>query len=129
MLRRVLAVSGAVALTVMLTGCATHSTSQQPPSDMTIHGKVTSAPTCPVETIGSPCPARPASGVLVEVLRGQNVVATTHTDPDGQYLMRVLVGDYDLRATMQRGYPGTVTKHVTAKADVTADLVLDSGLR
>jgi len=56
-------------------------------------------------------------------------VATASTDAQGRYLMRVPAGDYDVRATARGGYPATASKHVSVRADVTVNLVLDSGIR
>lgn len=92
-------------------------------------GTVRTAPSCPVEVPGSPCPARPLVGALVEILRGGDRVATTRTDEHGRYGVRVPAGDYVVRASTANALPVPAEVRVSVPAAGPVDLLLDSGIR
>jgi type IV secretory pathway protease TraF len=109
-------------------GCA--STAAQT-ADARVGGRVLSAPSCPVERVGVPCPPRPVANGAVVALRGGHVVASTHTDARGYFHLTVAPGQYTVRATNAGGYGSTASRTVTARAGkpVVVRLVVDSGIR
>jgi hypothetical protein len=94
-------------------------------------GQVLSAPSCPVEREGVPCPPRPVSNAKVVALRGGQVVAATSADARGRYRLTVSAGRCTVRATNTGGLATTAMKVVTVRADqvVYVRLVVDSGIR
>lgn len=94
-------------------------------------GRVLSAPTCPVERAGSPCPPRPVVGAAVVALRGTDVVGSTHTGEGGRFRLTLHPGRYVVRATNVGGLATTAEKQVvlTAGHTVRLTLVVDSGIR
>lgn len=97
----------------------------------TLTGIVRSAPSCPVERVDHPCPARPVDGALVQALKGGRVAAQQRTTENGGFTFRLQAGEYVVRATSGRGYASTTEKPATLITDHTRRLilVLDSGIR
>ena len=99
----------------------------------TIRGAVLLAPTCPVESIESPCPARPLAGVPVLAVDDEgNVRADTVSDDDGRFAMDVAPGTYRLTASIQEDPARSVKPvrvDVVAGEVVHSDVVVDSGIR
>jgi hypothetical protein len=99
----------------------------------TIRGAVLLAPTCPVESIESPCPGRPLAGVPVLAVDDQgNVRADTVSDDDGRFAMDVAPGTYVLTASIQEDPARSVKPvrvDVVAGEVVHSDVVVDSGIR
>jgi hypothetical protein len=99
----------------------------------TIRGAVLLAPTCPVESIESPCPGRPLAGVPVLAVDDQgNVRADTVSDDDGRFAMDVAPGTYLLTASIQEDPARSVKPvrvDVVAGEVVHSDVVVDSGIR
>jgi hypothetical protein len=97
----------------------------------TVDGRVLSAPSCPVQRAGQPCPPRPVVGGSVVALRGQQVVATTHTDAGGRFTLTLQPGRYLVRATNTGGLQTIAERAttVTARATSHVRLVVDSGIR
>jgi hypothetical protein len=96
----------------------------------TVSGRVLSAPSCPVERAGSPCPPRPVVGATVVALRASHVVASTHTGANGHYVLHLTPGHYLIRAT-NPGI-GSTAQHpasVRPGETTTVRLVVDSGIR
>ena len=62
-------------------------------------------PTCPVETLDSPCPPAPAVDARVEVLQEGEVVAATTTDTDGRFELAAPEGTVEVRAESAEGLP------------------------
>jgi type 1 fimbria pilin len=116
-------------LTMLLVGgCASSAATT---SEASIGGRVLSAPSCPVEQAGVPCPPRPVADAAVVAMRDGHVVASTHTGTRGYFHLSVAPGTYRVRATNAGGYQSTVSKVVTVQADkaVYVRLVVDSGIR
>ena len=121
-----LAFAAAVVLAA-LSGCGTGT----PDLEATITGQVQQGPTCPVETLDSPCPPAPAVGALVEVLLDGEVVTSTTTDDDGRFELAAPVGTVEVRATATEGLPSQDVETFTLDTGdlVEAELMLDTGVR
>jgi hypothetical protein len=112
----------------LATACASSSGSAA--ARGVVSGVVDSAPTCPVERIGSPCPPRPVPGAEVVALRGSKHVASTHTDGQGRFQLTLAYGHYTIRATNIGGLATTASKDVDVSAQpVSIELTVDSGIR
>ena len=118
--------AAALALAV-LSGCG----SGEPDLVATITGVVEQGPTCPVETLDSPCPDAPAVGARVEVLQEGEVVASTTTDADGRFELAAPAGAVEVRAESAEGLPSqdVATFTLDAGDDVEAEFLLDTGIR
>jgi len=97
----------------------------------TVAGWVRSAPSCPVERAGHPCPPRPVVGGSVVALRARHVVASTHTGAGGRFQLSVEAGRYVIRATNTGGLATTAEKtvEVAPGATILVRLVVDGGIR
>jgi Carboxypeptidase regulatory-like domain len=99
----------------------------------TIRGAVLLAPTCPVESIESPCPGRPLADVRVLVVDDEgNVRASTMSDDDGSFALDVAPGTYVLTASIHEDPARSVKPvrvDVVAGEVVQSDVVVDSGIR
>jgi hypothetical protein len=114
-------------LAVAACGARGPASSQQ---EATVTGHVRSAPSCPVERLGTPCPPRAAARALVELRSGDRTVASTRTDDTGRYVLRAGPGDYVVRAT-GAGFGATAERavHLDPGGTATVDLRVDSGIR
>ena len=120
-------VVGAIAALVLVAGCAASDAELV----ATVTGRVELGPTCPVETLDSPCPPAPAVGATVEVLQEGEVVASTTTDDDGRFELAAPEGVVEVRAESAEGLPSQDSETFTLDAgdDVEAILFLDTGIR
>jgi len=118
-------------LFLFLVACAGRASS--PSGDSGVRGTVLLGPTCPVETMESPCPDRPLADVQVQVLQGGDVVATVRSDGDGRFTVALEPGDYVLQAVVEQGGPGMSAKPVdvtvTSGTFVEVNVPVDSGIR
>jgi hypothetical protein len=105
--------------------------SSEPDLVATISGVVEQGPTCPVETLDSPCPPAPAVGAKVEVLQEGEVVASTTTDATGAFEVAAPEGAVEVRAESSEGLPSqdVETFTLTSGDDVEATFFLDTGIR
>jgi hypothetical protein len=122
-----------------LAGQSTPTTTPQSAADAgslgTIAGDVVAGPTCPVESIEDPCAPKPVPDRKVLILTpGGAIAATTTTDANGRFSVRVAPGSYTVRAEAGPGKlglnqvsPGDVT--VRAGATATVRIELDTGIR
>ena len=122
-----------VLLSLTLVGCARGSSEGSDERLGTIRGSVLLAPTCPVETIESPCPGRPLAGVPVRVVDADgDVRASAVSDDDGAFTVDVAPGSYLLTASIEED-PARSVKPVRVVVGVGevehADVVVDSGIR
>ena len=110
-----------------LSGCG----SGEPDLVATVTGIVEQGPTCPVETLDSPCPPAPAVGARIEVLQEGKVVASTTTDADGRFEVAVPEGAIEVRAESAVGLPSqdVATFTLDPGDDVEAAFTLDTGIR
>jgi hypothetical protein len=125
---KIVALLAAVVLAVPACGSSGGPSSA---ADATVAGRVVSAPSCPVEREGSPCPPRPVSGGSVVALSAGRVIASTHTSASGRFRLRLQPGRYLIRATNVGGLATTAEQAVVAESGITAQLTLtvDSGIR
>ena len=99
----------------------------------TIRGTVLAGPTCPVETVQSPCPDRPVAGVKVQALADGSVSATAVSDQNGGFEMDLAAGEYLVESVVEPEGPGMYSRPtrvtVTAGAVVEVSVLLDTGIR
>jgi hypothetical protein len=119
-----------VALLSSASACAGSSSATSSRSG-TVSGVVLSAPSCPVERIGSPCPPRPVPGADVTAARGGRTVAHVRADGAGRFTIQLAAGDYAITARVVGGIGSTATAQVTVAAGAVAavTLTVDSGIR
>jgi hypothetical protein len=127
-MRRMRAIS---ILLLFLVACAGRGPSSS--GDSGIRGTVLLGPTCPVETLESPCPDRPLADVVVRVLRGGGVVATVRSDDGGHFAVALDPGRYEVQAVVEEGGAGMSAKPVdvlvTNGAFNDVNVLVDSGIR
>jgi hypothetical protein len=118
-------------LLLFLVGCAGRGPSSS--DDSGIRGTVLLGPTCPVETLESPCPDRPLADVEIRVLRGSDVVATVRSDGEGRFAVALDPGRYEVQAVVEEGGPGMSAKPVdvvvTSGVFNDVNVPVDSGIR
>ena len=96
-----------------------------------IAGHVVAGPTCPVETVGSPCPPRPWTG-MVRATAADGTTYETQTDTDGAFRLPLPPGSYSVTAvTDAGGPPSAIATDVTvvAGSERSVDLEVDTGIR
>jgi hypothetical protein len=125
---RVLALVGTL---VVLGGCA--EATEPGGLGSGIRGRVVAAPSCPVETAGSPCPHKGVqTQVNIESTDGERLFSVP-TEPDGSFRAQVPPGDYLLSARPPPGDPTLVPRpsSVRVEPEVYAQvtLILDTRLR
>ncbi|MGH2546604.1 MAG: hypothetical protein ACRDHH_04575 [Actinomycetota bacterium] len=120
-----------LALTLALGSCAGPGDPAAESAGSGIRGRVVILPTCPVETVASPCPPKPvATTVGVESEDGD--LRRVETEPDGTFRVGLPPGSYLVSA---KPPPGTFIVPVTQPVTVEAGgygqvtVVLDSRLR
>jgi hypothetical protein len=127
-MRRMRAIS---ILLLFLVACAGRGASSS--GDSGIRGTVLLGPTCPVETLESPCRDRPLADVEIRVLRGDDVVATVRSDGEGRFAVALDPGRYEVRAVVEEGGPGMSAKPVdvlvTNGVFNEVNVPVDSGIR
>lgn len=124
LIREVLAV---LAAAVVLTACGPVADGG---SAVVVTGQVLSAPSCPVERVGQPCPPRPVPDALVVAVIGNEKRGETTSDQRGQFRLMLPAGRYTIRATSPGGYASTASEDVTVStAPVQVTLTVDSGIR
>jgi len=118
-------------LLLFLVACAGRGPSSS--GDSGIRGIVLLGPTCPVETLESPCPDRPLADVEIRVLRGSDVVATVRSDGEGRFAVALDPGRYEVQAVVEEGGPGMSAKPVdvvvTNGVFNDVNVPVDSGIR
>jgi len=120
-------------LLVLPAACAGGSSAGSDDQLGTIRGEVLLAPTCPVESIQSPCPGRPLAGVQVRVVDADgNVRAGAVSDDRGAFTIDVTAGSYLLTAVIEEDPARSVKPvrvEVRAGEIVRSDVLVDSGIR
>jgi hypothetical protein len=128
-MKRVLAFL-AVAVAVLV-GCRGHSAGQA--AGQGVSGVVLAGPTCPVETLESPCPPKPVPSISVQVLSTSGeVVDTTTTDGNGRFSVALDPGTYEVRATPgQQAFMSARPVDVTVRRGAFANVTIraDTGIR
>jgi hypothetical protein len=89
-------------------------------------------PTCPVETLTSPCPARPFQGD-VRATASDGSTTTVSTDALGRFTMNLRAGTYVVVAVSPSGggppTPVQQTAQVVAGSYTRVTLEVDTGIR
>ena len=117
----------ALTAAVVLAGCGGGADAG---SAVVVTGQVLSAPSCPVERVGQPCPPRPVPGAVVTALVGDEQRGETTSDQRGQFRLTLPAGRYVIRATNPGGYASTASEEVTVSTvPVQITLIVDSGIR
>jgi hypothetical protein len=111
-----------------LSACARSGSSDRPTGG--ISGVVVAGPTCPVETIESPCPPGLWTGT-VRATAADGTMYEVGSDDAGRYTLLLPPGSYTVVAVTEGGGPPTgIPSDVTvAQALVTLDLEVDTGIR
>lgn len=114
-----------LATALLLSACA-----GTPSASGGIEGTVTAGPTCPVETLDSPCPPMPWSGT-VRATSADGDVYEAETDSKGNFSLSLPPGTYEVAPETggqapPTGIPETV---VVTEAMQTVDLEVDTGIR
>jgi hypothetical protein len=96
-----------------------------------VSGRVTAAPTCPVERAGHPCPPRPVRATIDALTTHGRVVTTVRTDAHGRYAVRLAPGNYLLRVTSPSAFPRCPDVRIKVKARwrTRANSRCDTGIR
>jgi hypothetical protein len=107
---------------------ATAASGAQGTAQGTIAGEVVAGPTCPVEPVDTPCPAKPVPHRELTVTAPPNtVVATVTTDDAGRFRVQVPPGNYIVHV---KTGPGVGMRQVssgavTVRANQTSDLRIE----
>lgn len=116
-----------LAAAVVLTACGPVADGG---SAVVVTGQVLSAPNCPVERVGQPCPPRPVPDAVVVAVIGNDQRGETTSDQQGKFRLMLPPGRYTVRATNPGGYASTASEAVTVStAPVQITLTVDSGIR
>ena len=119
-----------LALVFLVAACGSYQFPGGPAAGQgTVSGHVVSRPCAPVEQAENVCPGRLVSGVEIAYVRGE-ATAKTVTDSSGNYTVQLGVGTWTVHVkTYMRIISGPTEVTVTAGSTVTADYILDSGIR
>jgi len=128
-----------LALLLTVCGCADNDgatrlgTKEKTPKG-TLAGAIMRGPTCPVQTLNTPCPPEPAPGVkLVIFTQAGKEVTSLVSDRDGEYSVTLPPGSYRIDAGPLRGIeftrdlPANVT--IAAGRETRLTINIDSGMR
>jgi len=118
---------------ITITGLAVACGSQRPTAGRAaslVTGTVAAGPISPLARPGVPA-THVIAGAIVQALRGNRVIATTHTDETGRYELRLQPGTYLIRAQSDKYLSRERSKTVTLPTGqkLTVNLVLDTGIR
>jgi hypothetical protein len=131
-MKRLLPVAAFLILLPVFSACAGGSAPSSARTG-TVRGTVLLGPTCPVESLESPCPDQPAEGVEVQAIRGETVSATAVSESDGGFTLDLAPGTYLLQAVVEPGGPGMSAQptRVTVREGDVANVIvlLDTGIR
>ena len=119
---------------ITITGLAVACGSQRPTAGRAaslVTGTVAAGPISPVTRPGMRAIHVVLPGAIVQALRGNQVMATTHTDETGRYELRLQPGTYLIRAQSDKYLPRERSKTVTLPTGqkLIVNLVLDTGIR
>ncbi|HZU71633.1 MAG TPA: carboxypeptidase-like regulatory domain-containing protein [Acidimicrobiales bacterium] len=114
------------------TTAPTTTTSPPPaPSGPGVYGYVTAGHTCGAEPANHPCPPRPVAGDVEAQDSSGSTVASTATDAQGRYAMRLPPGRYTLVVDTGSNWPRCPSTTVTvgSSGPTRADISCDTGIR
>jgi hypothetical protein len=118
-----------IVITGLIVACGSHLPGAGPPASL-VTGTVAAGPVAPLARPGVPA-TRAVSGVAVEALHGNQVMATAYTDKAGRYELRLQPGTYLIRTESDKYLSRQASKTVTLSGGqkLTVDLVFDTGIR
>jgi hypothetical protein len=120
----------AAAALLLLSSCSSSPSDGTRSASGVVTGVVYSAPSCPVESIESPCLPRPVADAEVLAYQGQHQRAATRTGSDGRFQLDLPYGHYTIQATNVGGYGSTAQTDVEVSATpISVELTVDSGIR
>lgn len=130
-LMRALFVAGVLAVTTACGAYQFPGAGQTPsPAQGSVSGRVVAVPCAPVERADSPCAGRPVPKVEIDYVAGGSVAAAAVTDSNGYYSVALAPGSYQVKLkTYMRVLSGPLTLSVASGSNVTANYVVDSGIR
>lgn len=98
-------------------------------SEAILTGVVTEGPTAPVCTTDKPCEKAVGNHTIEALDSSGNVAATSKTDENGQYTLRLRPGQYTLILVPEAGL-GHANNQIDIKAGTTVhDIMVDTGIR
>ena len=117
-----------IILTGVIVACGSRQPATGQPASL-VAGRVSAGPVSPGARPGVPT-TRPVRDATVEALRGNQVLATTHTDGSGRYQLRLQPGSYLIRAESSKYLSKEKSRTVTlaSRQKVTVNFVLDTGI-
>lgn len=117
-----------IIVTALMVACGGQEPGTGPPASL-VTGRVTAGPVSPDARPGAPATLAVA-GATVEALRGNQVMATTHSDKTGRYEFRLQPGTYLIRAQSDKYLSKQETATVTLALGQrrTVNLVFDTGI-
>ncbi len=119
-----------IAVVLVAAACGTYQFPGGPtPGTGTVSGHVLAVPCTPVEKPGNPCGGRPVAGLQINFSDGGET-HTTVTNSDGHYSIRLAAGTWKVTIkSYLRIISGPPTVTLAAGSAITADYVVDSGIR
>lgn len=113
----------------LMVACGGQRPGTGPPASL-VTGRVTAGPVSPGARPGVPATLA-VPGATVEALRGNQVMATTHSDKTGRYELRLQPGTYLIRAQSDKylSKEESTTVTLTLGQRLTVNLVFDTGIR
>jgi hypothetical protein len=118
------------ALVLVASACGAYQLpGSSPASTGTVSGTVVAVPCSPVESAGQQCAGRPVADVEIDFTHGQ-AGAKAVTDSAGHYSLTLASATWLVHvATRMRIISGPAQVNVPAGSAVSANYVLDSGIR
>lgn len=109
--------------------CGSYRPGTSPPASL-VTGRVAAGPGTPLARPGVPA-THAVRGAIVKALRGNQVMATAHTDEAGRYELRLQPGTYLIRTQSDKYLSSQASKTVTLSRGqkLTVNLVFDTGIR
>ena len=121
------ALLGAVIL--LTVGCGAYQFPGSSPATGTVTGRVIAVPCAPVESAQDACAGRPVNGLQLN-FQSNTALQSTTTNSNGDYSIDLAAGTWQVRfKTYMRLISGPTSVTVTPGSTVTANYVLDSGIR
>jgi hypothetical protein len=123
--------NGVLAALVLVTAAcgAYHLPGGSTPGTGTVAGHVLALPCAPIQPAGKQCAARPVPGLEIDYTKG-DATSKAVTDDGGNYSVRLAAGTWTVHfKTNMRIVSGPTEVSVSTDSTVTADYILDSGIR
>ena len=118
-----------IPLVFLIAACGAYHLPGTPSGTGTVTGTVVAVPCTPVESALKPCAGRPVPGVELGFVKGE-ATAKAVTDSNGKFTVELSSGTWLVHVkTYMRQMSGPPQVIVSAGETVTANYVLDSGMR